>query len=56
MPAIADMAKASYCREGHFEKCARFAVAQASGVDAVPSDLFPDQTERVETIVAKGKR
>lgn len=51
MPAIANMAKASYCRSGLFETCARFRVAHALGSEAVPANLFPDQIERAESIL-----
>lgn len=56
MPAVADMAKASYCRSGHFENCARFRVAEAAGAEAVPSNLFPDQLDRVESILKDTKK
>lgn len=56
MPAIADLARASYCRSNHFETCARFRVAHALGSEAVPSNLFPDQTERAESILNESRR
>jgi hypothetical protein len=55
MPAVAEMAKNSYCRSDQHEGCARFIVSRAVGPERVPSDLFPDQTERVADLVAGEK-
>ncbi len=56
MPAVAEMAKASYCRGGHHESCARFIVSQALGPAAVTDDLFPDQTDRVSELLRRAQR
>jgi hypothetical protein len=55
MPAVAEMAKASYCRGNH-ETCARFIVSQALGPATVTDDLFPDQKDRVSEILRRAQR
>ena len=46
MPTMAEVMKKKYCR-GNFEACARFTVRKKLGKDKVPSDLFPNQMDRV---------
>lgn len=56
MPAVAEMTKNSYCRSSRHTTCARFIVANAQGSAAVPADLYPDQQDRVATLLdPKGK-
>ncbi len=54
MPAIAEMTKNSYCRSDQYETCARFVVAKALG--KAPDDLYPDQKERIASILDGAKR
>jgi hypothetical protein len=56
MPAVAELAKTSYCRGGHHESCARFIVSKALGPAAITDDLFPDQKERVPDILRRARR
>jgi hypothetical protein len=56
MPAVAEMTKASYCRGGHYESCARFIVSRALGSEAVADNLFPDQQDRVAELLNRSKR
>ena len=53
MPAIAEMAKNSYCRSDRYEGCARFVVAKYG--QPVPDDLYPDQNERIGSILGAAK-
>lgn len=55
MPAIADMTKAEYCRSGQHERCARFQVSTTLGLTRVPDNLFPDQVDRVATLLKNTK-
>jgi hypothetical protein len=55
MPAIADMTRAEYCRSGQHENCARFQVSTTLGPAGVPDNLFPDQVNRVATVVKNAK-
>jgi hypothetical protein len=50
LEGMASLYKKRYCHDG-FADCARWRVAQA-GV-AVPVDLFPNQKERAEAILAE---
>ncbi len=45
------MMKAKYCR-GDRTACARYSVSKALGKDKVPTDLFPNQTERAKALIA----
>jgi hypothetical protein len=51
MPALAKSMKKKYC-QGDFAACARYMVFSRKGREAVPSDLFPNQTDRVAAILA----
>ncbi len=55
MPTTAEMAKNSHCRSSKFEGCARYIVAQALGVPAVPDDLYPDQVDRAHALIGANK-
>jgi hypothetical protein len=50
MPAVANLTKRRLCQGDH-AGCARYVVLQALGREAVPPDLWPDQTDRARQIV-----
>ena len=43
--------KKNYC-DGEYGKCARYQVSEAMGKEKVPSNLYPNQAERVGDILA----
>jgi hypothetical protein len=49
MPTVSDIVKQIYCR-WHFKDCARYVVAKNYGVENVPFDLFPPDTDSAELI------
>ncbi len=51
IPATARMFKKRYCLD-NFAACARLQVSEAIGGDNVPRDLFPNQRNRVESIIS----
>ncbi len=51
MPTMADMYKDRYCRDD-FEGCARFAVFSAIGRENVPTDLYPNDMARAQSLIA----
>ena len=51
MPEMAVLLKKRYCIEDNSE-CARYAVFEKLGEDAVPDDLFPNETYRAERLLA----
>ena len=51
IPAAADMFNKKYCR-GDFQQGARHRVFTSPGRDQVPDDLFRDNRERAEKIMA----
>lgn len=51
MPSMSEILKDRYCK-GDWMACARHQVFEKFGRDAVPGDLFPNQTERVPGILA----
>jgi hypothetical protein len=53
MPAMADHYKKKYCQKDN-GTCARWVVLQALGREKVPADLFPNQWDRAQQIVAAG--
>jgi hypothetical protein len=53
MPAMANSYKRKYCR-GNFEKCARYMVFKTLGKPKVPADLYPNQQEKAQQIIAAG--
>ena len=53
MPATAEMLKGRYCRKDN-SRCARFMVFKALGREKVPADLFPNQVEKAQEIIAIG--
>lgn len=54
MPSTSDVFKKIYC-QGDFSKCARHMIVDALGRGTVPSDLFPNQVERANAIIAEKK-
>lgn len=52
MPAMSDILKKRYCHEDWVE-CARHQVFARLGREGVPSDLFPNQTDRVFVILER---
>jgi hypothetical protein len=53
-PATAELFKTIYCR-GDFARCARYLVVKAIGREQVPKDLYPNDAERAEKIIAEAK-
>ena len=51
MPATANLLKNKYCRNDS-STCARYMVFKALGRPGVPVDLFPQQVEKAEKIIA----
>lgn len=51
MPGTASILKGQYCRSDN-STCARFMVFMALGRAKVPQDLFPQQKEKAEKIIA----
>lgn len=49
MPQHAELFKELYCRGGN-SICARYMVLKALGKDAVPKDLFPNETRRAQSL------
>jgi len=50
-PATAKVFKKTYCNGSNAE-CARYIVLKAVGQEKVPSDLYPNQKERVKEIIS----
>jgi len=53
MPGTTASYKQRYC-QGDNSMCARYLVFQALGRPKVPADLFPNQADRAEKIIAAG--
>lgn len=53
MPAMASYFKSEYCQR-NFTACARYMVRQALGKEQIPPDLYPDETNRAERLIATG--
>jgi hypothetical protein len=51
MPCMANLYKKRYCH-GDFAQCARFRVFSVHGRESVPADMFPNNAERAEEMVA----
>jgi hypothetical protein len=51
MPSMAKIMKNRYCK-GDYGTCARYQVFKALGREAVPADLFPNQPDKVEQLLA----
>ena len=52
-PALAELVKRRLCR-GDFSQCARYRVFKVHGRGNVPIDLYPDDTDRADQILARG--
>jgi hypothetical protein len=53
MPGTAASFKRQYCREDS-SSCARYRAFKALGREKVPPDLFPNQVDKVDQIIAAG--
>lgn len=51
MPDYADLLKELYCLDDYAE-CARFSVYVQFGIEAVPVDLFPNETFKAKELIA----
>ncbi|MFD3156837.1 hypothetical protein ACFIJ5_08260 [Haloimpatiens sp. FM7330] len=52
--AIGKMYKRTYC-EGDKTKCARYNIGKVLGKQYVPSDLYPNMTDRANKIIDENK-
>ena len=52
MPTVSDIVRQMYCR-WHFKDCARYVVAKNCGLENVPFDLFPPDTDSAELILLR---
>ena len=50
MPHLAEVYKKRYCK-GDFLACARFTIFKALGREAVPGDLLPNESERLDRLM-----
>ncbi len=55
MPSMANLYKTRYCK-GNFDGCARFMVVKALGREHMPPDLFPNQGDRAQQMIAAQKK
>jgi len=55
MPQIAGLYRLQFC-EGDSRSCARHMVMSRVGTEAAPKDLYPNQQERAEDIIAESRR
>lgn len=53
MPATADILKNKYCKNA-YTTCARHMVFKALGRPKVPTDLYPQQTDKAEKVIKEG--
>lgn len=52
MPSMSNIIKDRYCK-GSNTMCARHMVFRVLGREAVPSDLYPSQVERADSLLAQ---
>ena len=52
MPSMANMYKQRYCK-GDMMQCARYQVFKEAGRENVPTDLYPNDSDRVADILEK---
>lgn len=52
MPAVATLVKQRYCLGQDHAQCARYVVKSALGSGQVPADMFPDQIDRAQQLIA----
>ncbi len=50
MPSMSEVLKQQFCK-GDQSACARYMVFEALGREAVPPNLFPDETDRARAIL-----
>ena len=50
-PSMANILKKKYCK-GEYRACARYMVFSKLGKPAVPPDLYPNEKEKAEAILA----
>jgi hypothetical protein len=55
MPTMSEVLKHQFCT-GDWERCARCMVFRQLGREAVPADLFPDETGRALEILESAPR
>jgi len=55
MPTMANLYKTRFCK-GEFPTCARHLVLTGLGREHVPADLFPNQNDRAQEILAAKKK
>lgn len=53
-PILAEMYKKKYCKSNN-NNCARWKIATTLGKQFVPTDLFPNQVDRINEIIQKNK-
>lgn len=51
-PSLANLMKKQYCHDD-FNSCARHQVFLVLGKEAVPKDLYPNQTDKAREILSK---
>jgi hypothetical protein len=54
MPLVTGFFKEMYCHSEDSSICARLRVYKALGEEAVPGDLFPNDEERANALIAGG--
>lgn len=52
MPAVADLMKKRYCKS-EFIDCARLRIVEELGRENVPIDLFPNQEDYADQLIAQ---
>lgn len=52
MPHFAEVFRSRYCESGHHETCARYRVAEHYGLGAVPVEMYPNDFEAAEALIA----
>jgi hypothetical protein len=53
MPAMSNIYKRNYCQGDH-TNCARYMVREKLGKEKVPGDLYPNQQDRANMLIAEG--
>jgi hypothetical protein len=54
-PATADLMKKKFCL-GDKQLCARYRVRSAIGPNAVPADLYPNQSDKADAVIAEQRK
>ena len=55
MPSQAELFRELYCRGGH-DICARHMIFKRLGREAVPNNLFPNEVNRANVIIADARK